>query len=693
MAKARIAVDIGGTFTDFALQRGNEILSAKVLTTPSKPEDGVLAGIESLLADAALAPQEVGLIIHGTTLATNAIIERKGAKTALIVTEGHRDTLEMAYENRFAQYDILADRPAPLVPRARRWPVRERLAWTGEALLPLQEESVEALLPRIADERIEAVAVGLLHAYADPRHERRVAEIIKGAYPDLPLSLSGEVCPEIREYDRLSTTVANAYVQPLMARYLRVLNTALAERGFACPFFLITSAGGLTTLETGMRLPIRLVESGPAGGAILASRIARQCALDQAVSFDMGGTTAKICLIDDGEPLVSRTFEVDRQYRYMKGSGFPLKVPVIEMVEIGAGGGSIAAVDSVGRLSIGPRSAGADPGPACYGTGGDEPTVTDADLLMGRLDPERFAGGKMTLRGDRAAEAVKGRVAGPLGIPLEEAVYGIGEMVDESMAGAARVHAIEWGKGLAKRTMIAFGGAAPLHAARLAQKLDIDKVIIPTKAGVGSAVGFLAAPIAFEVVRSRYVPLESFDAQAANALFGEMRVEASSIVAEGAPGERLVERRAASMRYMGQGHEIIVELPVRSLRDEDALVLKQAFETAYRHLYGRLIESLEIEALSWSLTVSTEPPEVAPAPETADLPAPSSSLAREVRDPLAGAVRMALYERAALAPGTCLQGPALVIESETTTVVPVGFDLRVDGLGYLELSRKDRPVE
>ena len=690
MAKARIAVDIGGTFTDFALQRGDEILSAKVLTTPSKPEDGVLAGIESLLADAALAPQEVGLIIHGTTLATNAIIERKGAKTALIVTEGHRDTLEMAYENRFAQYDILADRPAPLVPRARRWPVRERLAWTGEALLPLQEESVEALLPRIADEGIEAVAIGLLHAYADPRHERRVAEIIKGAYPDLPLSLSGEVCPEIREYDRLSTTVANAYVQPLMARYLRVLNTALAERGFTCPFFLITSAGGLTTLETGMRLPIRLVESGPAGGAILASRIARQCALDQAVSFDMGGTTAKICLIDDGEPLVSRTFEVDRQYRYMKGSGFPLKVPVIEMVEIGAGGGSIAAVDSVGRLSIGPRSAGADPGPACYGTGGDEPTVTDADLLMGRLDPERFAGGKMTLRGDRAAEAVEGRVAGPLGIPLEEAVYGIGEMVDESMAGAARVHAIEWGKDLAKRTMIAFGGAAPLHAARLAQKLDIDKVIIPTKAGVGSAVGFLAAPIAFEVVRSRYVPLESFDAQAANALFDEMRAEASSIVAEGAPGERLVERRAASMRYMGQGHEIIVELPVRPLRDEDALVLKQAFETAYRHLYGRLIESLEIEALSWSLTVSTEPPEVAPTPKTADLPAPSSPLAREVRDPLAGTVRMALYERAALAPGTCLQGPALVIESETTTVVPVGFDLRVDGLGYLELSRKDR---
>jgi N-methylhydantoinase A len=689
MTKVRIAVDIGGTFTDFALERAGEILSAKVLTTPTKPEDGVLAGIETLLADASLRPQEVGLIIHGTTLATNAIIERKGAKTALIVTEGHRDTLEMAYENRFAQYDILADRAAPLVPRALRWPVGERLAWTGEVLSPLREDSVEALLPRIADEGIEAVAVGLLHAYADPGHERRVADIIRDAYPELPISLSSEVCPEIREYDRLSTTVANAYVQPLMARYLSALKKALAERGFSCPFFLMTSAGGLTTLETGMRLPIRLVESGPAGGAILASRIARQCALEQAVSFDMGGTTAKICLIDQGEPLVSRAFEVDRQYRYMKGSGFPLKVPVIEMVEIGAGGGSIASVDAVGRLTIGPQSAGADPGPACYGQGGDAPTVTDADLMMGRLDPERFAGGKVALRQDLAKEAIAGRVAEPLGTALDEAVYGIGEMVDESMAGAARVHAIEWGKDLAKRAMIAFGGAAPLHAARLAQKLSIDKVIIPTKAGVGSAVGFLAAPIAFEVVRSRYMLLARFEAETANALFGEMHEEAGSVVAAGAPGERLVERRAAAMRYLGQGHEITVTLPARPLRDDDAPVLQLAFEAEYSRLYGRLIERLDIEVLSWSLTVSTEPPGVAPVPEMTERPPPAPARTREVRDPVAGNVPMALYDRTALAPGTHVQGPALVVEDETTTVVPVGFDLRVDGLGYLELSRKD----
>ncbi len=690
MTTARIAVDIGGTFTDFALERTGEISSAKVLTTPDRPEEAVLTGIEALLADTTMEAREIGLIIHGTTLATNAIIERKGAKTALIVTEGHRDTLEMAYENRFAQYDILADRPAPLVPRSLRWPVRERLTWTGKALLDLQEESVETLLPRIADDGIEAVAIGLLHAYADPRHERRVAEIIANAYPDLPLSLSSEVCPEIREYDRLSTTVANAYVQPLMARYLGALKTGLAERGFSCPIFLMTSAGGLTTLETGMRLPIRLVESGPAGGAILASHIARQCGLDQAVSFDMGGTTAKICLIDDGEPLVSRTFEVDRQYRYMKGSGFPLKVPVIEMVEIGAGGGSIASVDAVGRLAIGPQSAGAAPGPACYGRGGEAPTVTDADLMMGRLDPGRFAGGKVELRPDRAKAAITGEVAEPLRASLDEAVYGIGEMVDESMASAARVHAIEWGKDLAKRGMIAFGGAAPLHAARLAQKLAIDKVIIPTKAGVGSAVGFLAAPIAFEVVRSRYMPLMRFEAEAANALFDDMRREASAVVTAGAPGEHLIERRAASMRYLGQGHEITVPLPAEALRGGDDAVLKAAFEAEYRRLYGRLIENLDIEILTWSLTLSTEPRRIIPLPDVGEHAAPEPAGIRQVRDPVAGTVPMALYDRAALAPGSRLEGPALVVEDETTTVVPVGFDLRVDGLGYLELSRKDK---
>ena len=366
----RLAIDIGGTFTDLALEAPGGLFTAKVLTTPAKPEEGVMTGIGLLLQDSKMDPAAIGLVIHGTTLATNALIERKGAKTALVVTAGHRDSVEMAYENRFAQYDIMADRPAPLVPRSRRWPVVERCNWRGEVLVPLDEASLDALLPRIETERIEALAIGLLHSYANPEHEERIAERLAAAFPDLAISRSSEICPEVREYERQSTTCANAYVQPLMARYLQALEGLLREAGLTAPFFLMTSGGGLATLETALRHPIRLVESGPAGGAILASRIARECALDQVLSYDMGGTTAKICLIDEGEPLLSRRFEVDRAYRFMKGSGLPLKIPVIEMVEIGAGGGSIAHLDAVGKLAVGPESAGADPGPVCYDRGG-----------------------------------------------------------------------------------------------------------------------------------------------------------------------------------------------------------------------------------------------------------------------------------------------------------------------------------
>ena len=544
----RLAVDIGGTFTDLALQSPEGLTTAKVLTTPAAPEEGVMAGIELVLAEAGVEASAVGLLIHGTTLATNALIERKGAKTALIVSEGHRDSVEMAYENRFAQYDLMADRPPPLVPRALRWPVSERMNWRGEALVALDEASVTALLPRIEAEGIESLAIGLLHAYASPAHEQRVAAIIRAAFPDLALSLSSEICPEIREYERQSTTCANAYVQPLMARYLKALEDRLGARGLACPFFLMTSGGGLATLETAVRHPIRLVESGPAGGAILASRIARECGLDQVLSYDMGGTTAKICLIDEGEPLLSRRFEVGRAYRFMKGSGLPLKIPVIEMVEIGAGGGSIAHLDAVGKLAVGPESAGADPGPACYDQGGGDPTVTDADLLMGRIAPADFAGGRVSLAPAKAEAAVAEKLGRPLGLSRDEAAYAISEMVDEAMANAARVHAIEWGKDVARRSMIAFGGAAPLHAARLAEKLEIDQIVVPTGAGVGSAIGFLTAPIAFEVVRSRYLRLSDYDAALIGDTFAEMRAEAEAIVRAGTGDGALIERRTAAMR-------------------------------------------------------------------------------------------------------------------------------------------------
>ncbi|MBO0741316.1 MAG: hydantoinase/oxoprolinase family protein, partial [Hyphomicrobiaceae bacterium] len=375
MAKARLAIDIGGTFTDVALIADDLRYSAKVLTTSQAPEEGVLAGIDLLLRQAELTAEDIGLVIHGTTLATNAIIERKGAKTALIVTEGFRDSIEMAFENRFEQYDIFMDKPAPLVPRDLRLGVRERLDGRGTVLVPLDEEAVRALAPVLERAGIEAVAIGFMHAYLDGRHERRTREILSELLPTVVFSLSSEVSPEIREYERWSTAVANAYVQPVIGRYLGRLDTALRARKFGCPLFMMTSGGGLMTLDTARRLPIRLVESGPAGGAILAAGLALQCGLDKVLSFDMGGTTAKICLIDGGEPQHSRTFEVARQYRFLKGSGLPLRIPVIEMVEIGAGGGSIAYVDELQRINVGPESAGAEPGPVCYGRGGARPTV------------------------------------------------------------------------------------------------------------------------------------------------------------------------------------------------------------------------------------------------------------------------------------------------------------------------------
>ncbi len=688
--RARLAVDIGGTFTDVALELGARLITAKVLTTPRQPQDGVLEGIAKVMAEAGTAPGDIGLIIHGTTLATNALIERKGAKTALIVTQGLRDSLEMAYENRFAQYDIAIDRPDPLVPRHLRWPVTERLNADGEVLLPLDEASVEVLIPLVKEHGIESIAIGLIHSYANPAHEQRVARILGEALPEISLTLSSEVCPEIREYERQSTTCANAYVRPLMAQYLTGLESALRKGGFACPFLLMTSGGGLTSFETAVRFPIRLVESGPAGGAILASRIAEECGLDKVLSFDMGGTTAKICLIDDAQPLASRSFEVARVYRFLKGSGLPIRIPAIEMVEIGAGGGSIAWVDALKRISVGPESAGSEPGPACYDRGGQDPAVTDADLALGRLDPESFAGGTLALAPARAHEAID-RVLGPVKLQGSEAAFAIAEVVGENMANAARVHAIEWGKEITGRTLVAFGGAAPLHAARLAEKLGLDKVLVPTGAGVGSAIGFLRAPIAYEVVRSRYQRLSTFDPAAANETLEEMRGEAFTVVRPAAPGQDLMEVRTAYMRYLGQGHEISVRVPVRNLTGEDAATLKAAFDEVYTALYSRTIPDQDIEILSWTLTVQTQ----VPAPDALQEVAGDSRAAtpierRAVFDPgQAKDLDTPIYRRADLAPGTRVPGPALIVEDQTTTVVSPSFAASVNALGYLVLERLD----
>lgn len=729
--KARLAVDIGGTFTDIALEKADGArVTAKVLTTGKAPERAVVDGVAEALLKAALCPADVGLIVHGTTLATNALIEKRGAVTALITTEGHRDALEMAYEHRFEQYDVMIDRPPPLVPRWLRLPVRERMNAKGEAILPLDEASVAAILPALQREGVESLAVGLLHSYANSAHERRVAEIIADAMPALSISLSSDVAPEIREYERQTTTVANAYVRPLMERYLRALEAAFRGQGFECPFLLVTSGGGLCTVETAARFPVRLVESGPAGGAVLAASIARSLDLGSVLSFDMGGTTAKMCLIDEGAPARARVFEVDRSYRFKKGSGTPIRIPVIELVEIGAGGGSLAHVDKMKRIAVGPESAGSEPGPASYGRGGAAPAVTDADFLLGRIDPARFAGGAIRLDEAAAAGAMKSSVAAPLSLSVEDAAVAVSEVVDENMASAARAHAVEQGKDIAKRVMIAFGGAAPLHAARVAEKLGLSQVIVPAGAGVGSAIGFLLTPPSYEIVRSLPMRLDRFEAPRIAALFNEMRAEAEGVVRAAAGDAPLTEERAAYMRYAGQGHEIAVRLQESSPRTgEGGEDLLAAFEAAYRAVFGRTIPGMAVEVMSWSLKVTAkadietenlvrkEKPRHPGAERSGasgdDLPvsAPgraalsgecprigvaargnadrSSAKTRSVYDTAAKRrLDYALVERDARAPGDVIEGPALIVEAQTTTVVTAAFDARVDMAGNLILERK-----
>ncbi len=707
--KARIAVDIGGTFTDIALETADGArVTAKVLTTSKAPEAGVIDGVLSALKNAALAPADIGLIIHGTTLATNALIEKRGAVTALLTTEGHRDALEMAYEHRFEQYDVMIDRPPPLVPRWLRLPVRERMNAGGEAILPLDEASVAAVIPALEKEGAQSLAIGLLHSYANPAHERRVAEIVARALPHLSISLSSDVAPEIREYERQTTTVANAYVRPLMERYLRALEAAFREKGFVCPFLLVTSGGGLCTVETAAKFPIRLVESGPAGGAVLAASVARSLALDSVLSFDMGGTTAKMCLIDKGEPASARVFEVDRSYRFKKGSGTPIRIPVIELVEIGAGGGSLAHIDKLKRVAVGPESAGSDPGPACYARGGARPAVTDADLTLGRIEPSRFAGGAIALDESAAARAMAAEIGSPLNLGDDEAAFAVSEVVDENMATASRAHAVEQGKDIRRRTLIAFGGAAPLHAARIAEKLGLTTVIVPPGAGVGSAIGFLLAPAAYEIVRSLPMRLDRFDGARVEAMFADMRSEATSVVRAAAGEAAIEEQRSAFMRYAGQGHEIAVALN-GALTAESLLA---GFEAAYRTQYGRTIPGMAAEAMSWSLRVTATSPSPASAgerlglsahqnapPSGAGTLAPNSSTAsgrgertRSVYDAAARCrLDYAVIDRSALAPRSRVAGPALIVEAQTTTVVTSRFDAGVDAGGNIVLTRKAAP--
>ncbi len=689
---ARLAVDIGGTFTDVVLELPTgERLTTKLLTTYDHPGRAVLEGITTVLGRAGVAPSEIGLIIHGTTLATNALIERRGAKTALLTTEGHRDALEMAHEDRFEQYDINIDRPIPLVPRHLRLPVRERMDRDGNILVELDESTIRRHLSVLEDYEIESVAIGYLHAFVNPIHEIRTREILAKARPDLSISLACEVAPEIREFERLSTACANAYVRPLMASYLARLAGELKTQGFLCPFLLMTSGGGLTTLDTATKFPIRLVESGPAGGAILAQRISEHLGLDRMLSFDMGGTTAKLCLIDDGKPLTSRSFEVDRVYRFKKGSGLPVRIPVIEMVEIGAGGGSIARIDKLKRIQVGPESAGSEPGPAAYDRGGNKPTVTDADIALGRVYPEKFA---FPLNLERANQCIQDNVAQVLEIDINLAAFSISEVVDENMASAARTHAAEFGMDLAEREIVAFGGAAPLHAARLGHKLGATQIIIPPDAGVGSAVGFLLAPISYEVVRSRQQVLAHLDHQLVNDLYTEMRSEALAIVQEASTSDGLIETPQAYMRYVGQGHELAIDLPAGPYTESHRDRFTEAFERTYKNLYGHVIDGVDIEILSWTLMVS-EPVTQRLTPARLEPGAPLKAIGEHSVFDAETATRLdvPVYLREQLAANAYINGPALITEDQTTTVISSSFSASINSLGCIVLTKKQPPGE
>lgn len=689
MSSLRLSSDVGGTFTDIVLQEGDSRWTAKVLTTPAAPEKGVMQGVAEILALAGRSLRDVASFVHGTTLATNAIIERRGARTALLTTEGFRDVLEIGTESRYDQYELALDRPAPLVARPLRLTVAERIDARGKVLLPLDEPALHAIAERARAERVESLAIAFLHAYANPKHEQRAGEILRAMVPGLAISLSSDVCPEIREYERISTTVANAYVQPLIDGYLGRLQQELRERGFVGTLALITSGGGLTSIETARAFPVRLVESGPAGGAVFAAEVAARLDERRVIAFDMGGTTAKVSLIRDFRTESARLFEVDRAARFLKGSGLPLRIPVIELVEIGAGGGSLAGVDHLGRIGVGPESASSVPGPASYGLGGARPAVTDADVALGLIRPDGFAGGAITLDPEKARAALREAIGAPLGLDDETAAHAVYEVVCENMASAARAHTVERGVDASDHTMIAFGGAAPLHVARVAEKIGVPRVIIPSNAGVGSAVGFLAAPVALEIVRSAYQRLDRFDPVAATAVLDEVGREIRAWVEPASQGAPTQETRIAFMRYVGQGHEIAVSLPLRALTDADGDAIRAEYEATYEAHFGRRIPNAAIEILAWSVSAATaQDRPKAIAPVTTRIPARPGGSTR-IFDGRAGAWRdVHLYDRAALSPGSTLSGPALIAEAETTTFVTAAFDAWIDAAGSIVLDRK-----
>ena len=697
----RIGADVGGTFTDVVLETDAGMFSTKVLTTYNAPERGILDGVATVVAEAGADLADLSTFIHGTTLATNALIARTGARTALVTTAGFRDTIEMRTESRFEQYDLNLVLPTPLIERKDRHVLAERISVDGQVLRPFDEAEARALVDHLADrpddEAYEAVAIGFIHAYVDGTHERRFRDLLLERLPGVAVSISSEVSPQMREFERFNTVCANAYVQPLMASYLRELDEQLQASGARCPVYLIHSGGGLMSVDSAARFPVRLIESGPAGGAIFAADIAARHGLDAVLSYDMGGTTAKICLIEDHTPSTAKTFEVARTHRFTKGSGMPISIPVIEMIEIGAGGGSVAGVDVLGQIRVGPLSAGSEPGPASYGLGGIRPTVTDADLVLGRLSADTFGAPGIDLSDEAARAALSSDVAEVLDLDTNEAAAGVAEVVDENMANAARVHAVENGKDVAKYTMIAFGGGAPLHAGRLCDKLDVEELLVPPGASVGSAIGFLRAPFAYEALRSQHESADAFNAEAVNRLLSDMADEATSFVtgalatSDDAGDPPVLEtERWAFMRYAGQGWEIPVRLDGGPFDHLGGELLANRFEKAYEEFFGRAIAGLAIEAIGWSVRVATRRPTVERVARLEAIREVAIQRTRAIHD--AGTdtvVEAAVVERDALSPGDRVAGPAVIVEPQTTTWVSSNRQVVVQADGCLLIIRSD----
>jgi N-methylhydantoinase A len=679
----RAGVDVGGTFTDVIVVNDETggFAIGKTLTTPSNPSEAIETALSETLQKAGAPVDGLQNLVHGTTLVTNALIERKGDRTALLATKGFRDAIEIGRESRYDLYDLTIDLPRPLVPRYLRFDVPQRTLADGSSLETPDAEHVEKLARELAANGVEAVAICFLHSFANPADERAARDAVRRVAPQIRVSISSEVSPEIREFERSSTTIANVYVQGRVESYLRDLQSRLERLGFRGTFLLMLSNGGLATPGTAAKFPIRLLESGPAAGALAAANYGVVCGRPDLVSFDMGGTTAKFCVVDAGEPPIAHEFEFDRVYRFKKGSGLPARISAIDMVEIGAGGGSIARVDTLGLLKVGPDSAGAEPGPACYRRGGSEPTVTDADLVLGYLDPNFFLGGRMTLDLEASRRAIHDRVARRLDISLEKAAWGIHQIVNENMANAARVHILECGKDPRRYPLFAFGGAGPVHGFRIAQALGSPAFIVPLGAGVMSTIGFLAAPLAFDFARSWRTPLAGLDRQRANAVLGEMEAEGRALLeASGVRSREVRVRREASMRYVGQGYEIPVRLPDDKLDEQCASKISASFEETYRRLYGRLGPPVAVEFINWRVMCAGPKPNVhLDFARQAVAGINPNKKARQAYFPeLGGFVEAPVFDRYGLGPGTSVEGPAVIEERESTTILGPRSRGRVD---------------